>query len=178
VPLPREYTAQTCSLARTLEVVGERWTLLILRDAFYGVRRFSDFATIGIPRAVLTDRLNGLVDAGLLSRVGEGRRAHYELTPKGISLWPTVYTLMAWGDEHYAAGGPRRIFVHADDDGPLGPTGVCETCGKLVPVQDTLVTPGPGLEPPHADEAPIRAALRSPHRLLEPLRPEPAASRA
>jgi DNA-binding HxlR family transcriptional regulator len=176
VPLPRDYTAQQCSLARTLEVVGERWTLLILRDAFYGARRFGEFARIGIPRAVLTDRLNHMVDAGLLERVGSAPRGHYELTEKGVSLWPTVYTLMAWGDEHYAPGGPRRLFVHADDGAPLGPTGACEHCGAVVPVEDILVTPGPGLEPPTPDEHPVNVALRSPHRLLEPLLGEPAAA--
>jgi DNA-binding HxlR family transcriptional regulator len=175
VPLPRDYTAQQCPLARTLEVVGERWTLLILRDAFYGARRFGEFARTGIPRAVLTDRLNHMVDAGLLERVESAPRGHYELTAMGISLWPTVYTLMAWGDEHYAPGGPRRLFIHADDGGPLGPTGACERCGAVAPVQDIVVVPGPGLEPPAPDEHPVSVALRSAHRLLEPLLGEPVA---
>jgi hypothetical protein len=114
-----------------------------------------------------------MVGAGLLERVGSAPRGHYELTEKGISLWPTVYTLMAWGDEHYAPGGPRRVFVHEIDGGSLGPTGACEKCGAVVPVHDVLVTPGPGLEPPPPDEHPASAALRSPHRLLEPLLGEP-----
>jgi DNA-binding HxlR family transcriptional regulator len=175
VSLPRDYIAQQCSLARTLEVVGERWTLLILRDAFYGARRFGEFARIGIPRAVLADRLGRLVDAGILERGGD-RRPQYELTAKGMSLWPTVYSLIAWGDEHYAPSGPRRIFVHAADGAPLGPTGACQRCGATVPVEDILVTPGPGLEPPSDDDDPVSVALRSPHRLLEPLQREPVAS--
>ena len=80
--LPRDYAGQACSLARALEVVGERWTLLIVRDAFFGVRRFGDFAThLGLPRAVLTDRLGALVAAGVLAKVpGRGKRSEYELT--------------------------------------------------------------------------------------------------
>src|SRR5215467_11562352 len=96
--LPSTYADRSCSLARTLEVVGERWTLLIVRDAFYGMRRFGDFAAqLGIPRAVLTNRLRSLVEAGVLDRDEDG----YRLTAKGIALWPVVRAMMAWGDEYY-----------------------------------------------------------------------------
>src|SRR4051812_46978020 len=98
--LGKEYLDQDCALARALEVVGERWTLLILRDAFYGVRRFSDFhAHLDIPKAVLADRLDGLVEQGVLDRVadpGHGGRNLYELTNRGRDLWPAVYALMSW----------------------------------------------------------------------------------
>jgi DNA-binding HxlR family transcriptional regulator len=169
--LPRDYAAQPCSLARTLEIVGERWTLLIVRDAFYGVRSFGDFADhLQIPRAVLTDRLTALVGAGVLHKVAHGRRFHYELTPKGVSLWPTVHALIQWGDEHYAPEGPRRLFLHATDDQPLDAAGVCTGCGRAVTPADILIKPGPGADTPHPDEDTVTAALRRPHRMLEPLR--------
>ncbi|MFD9489424.1 winged helix-turn-helix transcriptional regulator [Streptomyces sp. NPDC059991] len=170
--LPRDYTGQSCSLARSLEIVGERWTLLIVRDAFYGVRRFGDFAAhLGVPRAVLTDRLTTLTEADVLVRVpGSGRREVYELTPKGVSLWPVVRALTGWGDEHYAAGGPRRIFRHTADDAPIAADGRCTRCDTAVEVRDILVTPGPGLGPGGADDDPVTVALSRPHRLLHPLR--------
>ncbi|MFD9789942.1 winged helix-turn-helix transcriptional regulator [Streptomyces sp. NPDC059070] len=169
--LPRDYTGQSCSLARSLEIVGERWTLLIVRDAFYGVRRFGDFAShLGAPRAVLADRLATLVAADVLARVpGTGRREVYELTPKGVSLWPVVRALTAWGDEHCAPGGPRRIFRHAADDAPIAPDGRCTRCEAAVEVRDILVTPGPGLAG-GAEDDPVSVALGRPHRLLHPLR--------
>jgi DNA-binding HxlR family transcriptional regulator len=170
--LPHDYTGQACSLSRTLEIVGERWTLLIVRDAFYGVRRFSDFvAHLKLPRAVLTDRLNSLTAAGVLRRVPTfGRREEYQLTDKGLTLWPVVRSLTTWGDEHYAKTGPRRIFMHATDDGPLDVFGCCTRCGCSVAVQDTLVVPGPGLAPPTEDDDLITRALVGPHRLLHPMR--------
>ncbi|MFD3531226.1 winged helix-turn-helix transcriptional regulator [Streptomyces sp. NPDC058664] len=152
MPLPRDYRGQTCALARSMEIVGERWTLLILRDAFYGVRRFGEFAAhLGVPRAVLTDRLAGLTGAGVLERgpgTGTGRREVYGLTPKGVALWPAVRALTAWGEEfHAAAGGPRRVFLHAGDEAPLDADGRRTGCGAAVPVADVLVAPGPGLGP-------------------------------
>jgi DNA-binding HxlR family transcriptional regulator len=170
--LPRDYEGQACSLARTLEVVGERWTLLILRDAFYGVRRFGDFVGhLRIPRAVLTDRLKSLAAADVLIRVARaGHRVEYELTEKGLSLWPVVRALVAWGDDYYAPTGPRRIFRHTADDAPLDPTGRCTRCDAVVPVEDTVVAPGPGLAAPTEDDDPVSAALVRPHRMLTSLR--------
>ncbi|MBY8887961.1 helix-turn-helix transcriptional regulator [Streptomyces sp. PTM05] len=170
--LPRDYTGQACSLARALEVVGERWTLLVVRDAFFGVRRFGDFADhLGIPRAVLTDRLASLTAQDVLARVpGAGRRSEYELTAKGVSLWPVVRGLMAWGDDHYGEKGPRRVFLHAPDGGAVGPGGHCEGCGADVSPADVVVAPGPGLPPASPDDDPVTAALAAPHRLLTPLR--------
>lgn len=172
MPLPRDYSGQTCALARSMEIIGERWTLLIVRDAFYGVRRFGEFAAhLRLPRAVLTDRLTTLTEAGVLRRLPDtGRREVYGLTPKGVALWPAVRALTSWGDEFYAAdGGPRRVFRHADDDAPVAADGRCTGCGVPVPVGDTLVTPGPGLAPATAEDDPVTAALARPHRLLQPL---------
>jgi DNA-binding HxlR family transcriptional regulator len=168
--LPRDYTGQACSLARALEIVGERWTLLIVRDAFYGIRRFGDFAAhLNIPRAVLSERLRSLTAAGVLEHDAEdGQRAEYVLTAKGRTLWPVVRTMMAWGDEHYAPNGPRRLFRHDADDALIDADGRCTRCGADVPVEHTLLTPGPGLASVPAD--PALVMLDEPHRLLEPIR--------
>src|SRR4051794_41282783 len=100
--LPRTYSEQTCAIARTLEVIGERWTLLILRDAFLGIRRFDDFhARLGIARNVLQARLERLIEQGLLTRVkyhDRPPRFEYRLTSKGVDLWPVLVALMKWGD--------------------------------------------------------------------------------
>jgi DNA-binding HxlR family transcriptional regulator len=170
--LPKHYADDRCSLARALEVVGERWTLLIVRDAFFGVRRFGDFVThLDIPRAVLTSRLAALVEAGVLApEPGPHGHDEYALTGKGRDLWPVVRSLLAWGDEHYSDIGPRRVFRHAADDGAVGPDGVCAQCGGVVDSADLVVAPGPGLAANPATEDPVSVALNTPHRLLEPLR--------
>src|ERR1700759_3823190 len=100
MPLGKDYAGQQCSLARALEVVGERWTLLILRDAFFGVRRFGDFvAHLGVPRAVLTERLEALREAGILAETRGGHGyGEYVLTDKGVGLWPVVRDVLSWGD--------------------------------------------------------------------------------
>jgi DNA-binding HxlR family transcriptional regulator len=174
MPLGKDYAGQQCSLARALEIVGERWTLLILRDAFFGVRRFGDFAAhLNIPRAVLSDRLSSLTEAGVLARAdGDHGHTEYVLTSKGLPLWPAIRTLLAWGDENYSEQGPRRLFRHAADDGLVSPAGVCAACGLEVPVSDLMVVPGPGLGSPPAD--PVSQALATPHPMLEPLHRTPA----
>jgi DNA-binding HxlR family transcriptional regulator len=172
MPLPNDYASQSCSVARALEIVGERWTLLIIRDTFYGVRRFGDFVThLDIPRAVLASRLKTLVAEGVLAREpGPGGRDEYLLTDKGLELWPILRDLMAWGDIHYAPRGPRRVFTHEVDGGVLGGDGRCEICGELVGVGDTVVQPGPGFDPAQRRDDPVTEAMGQPRRLLEPLR--------
>src|SRR4051812_43161199 len=112
--LPKYYAGQQCSLARSLEIVGERWTLLIVRDAFFGVRRFGDFqAHLGMSRAVLTERLEGLLETGVLAETrGTHGYREYVLTDKGVGLWSVVRDLLVWGDEHFSQRGPRRVFQH------------------------------------------------------------------
>lgn len=169
--LPSTYADRNCSLARTLEIVGERWTLLIIRDAFYGVRRFGDFAAqLKIPRAVLTARLKSLVQAGVLTRDDDGAgNVEYRLTAKGIGLWPAVHALMNWGDAHYSPAGARRTLRHDQDGGLIDHEGHCQDCGHLVPVPDIRTEPGPGYEPPQGGGDRFSSAFSTPRRLLEPI---------
>jgi len=170
--LPKDYADDGCSLARALEVVGERWTLLIVRDAFFGVRRFGDFAAhLAIPRAVLTQRLIVLTEAGVLACVpGPHGHDEYELTGKGLALWPVLRGLLTWGDDHYSTAGPRRAFSHATDGGEVQPDGSCATCAAQVPVADLVVAPGPGWSSRPGKTDPVSAALAGPHRLLTSVR--------
>jgi DNA-binding HxlR family transcriptional regulator len=172
MPLGTDYDRQTCSLARTLEVVGERWTLLIVRDLFMGIQRFSDLvAHLDIPRAILSSRLTALTDAGLVERrpYAPGRDEFF-LTAAGEDLWPSVYALTQWGERHRCAGGgARRLYLHAACGTELDPAGDCPTC-ELTPGPDDVETrPGPGRDRPLRDDA-VSVALRAPHRLLTPLR--------
>lgn len=169
--LPSTYADRNCSLARALEVVGERWTLLIIRDAFYGVRRFKDFAAqLGIPRAVLTSRLKSLVQEGVLTRDDDGAgNIEYRLTAKGIGLWPIVHALMSWGDAFYSPVGVKRALRHDRDSGLLDHEGRCQDCGLVVPVPEIRIEPGPGFEPTDSELDPVSSALNTPRRLLEPI---------
>jgi DNA-binding HxlR family transcriptional regulator len=124
-----------CSIARTLDVVGEWWTLLIIRDIFNGVRRFDDLLQhLGISRNILTDRLNSLVDKGVLKRARyQERPARYEyrLTEKGLDLLPVLLLLMRWGDKWLAGeqGAPVSV-IHKDCDHGTIPTVMCSVCGQ------------------------------------------------
>jgi DNA-binding HxlR family transcriptional regulator len=147
--LQRSYPGQTCSIARALEVVGERWSLLILRDATLGLRRFEEFEkSLGIASNVLTNRLKLLCDEGVLERLPDADRPGrptYVLTDKGRELSPALITLMKWGDHHYPTpGGPPRLTLHAGCGGNLGADLLCERCGKHAGAEIEL-RPGPGL---------------------------------
>jgi DNA-binding HxlR family transcriptional regulator len=168
--LPSTYADRNCSLARALEVLGERWTMLIVRDAFYGIRRFGDFATqLGIPRAVLTNRLKLLVREGVLVRDDGAGPVEYRLTDKGVELWPIVRAMMTWGDAHYSPAGEKRTLRHDRDGGRLDHEGRCQECGAIVAVPETRIEPGPGFEPTNSNPDPVSARLNTPRRLLEPL---------
>jgi DNA-binding HxlR family transcriptional regulator len=148
--LQRSYPGQICSIARALEVVGERWTLLILRDALLGLGRFEEFQeSLGIASNVLTNRLKLLCDEAVLERrADEGRpgRRRYVLTDKGRELAPALITLMKWGDHHYPTrGGPPRLTVHAACGGTVGADLRCERCGKQVSAGELDLPPGPSL---------------------------------
>jgi hypothetical protein len=122
------------------------------------------------PPPVLASRLKALIAAGVMTKVAGERYLEYELTDKGAALWPVVLSLMSWGDDFCAPGGPRRLFRHAADGGLIDRSGRCDACGTPVPAADTIVAPGPGLERPADGDSRVTTALTTPHRLLEPLR--------
>ncbi|GGP81979.1 winged helix-turn-helix transcriptional regulator [Streptosporangium pseudovulgare] len=169
--LGKNYQGQDCTLARALELVGERWTLLVVRDALYGVRRYGDFlAHLGIPRAVLSQRLQTLVDAGVLERVRYSQsppRDEYVLTEMGRELWGPVYLLAQWGERNLSKAGPYRVFHHVTCGARIDPHGLCPSCGGRPPLEETEVRPGPGADLLRDD--PVSVALRRPHRMLVPL---------
>jgi DNA-binding HxlR family transcriptional regulator len=144
------YRADNCSVAGTLALVGERWTFLVLREAFFGVRRFDDFARLlGIARNLLTDRLSTLVDAGILAKEpyrdqGSRERMQYRLTAKGAELVPAVLALMQWGDRHLAGPeGPPIRPVHAGCGSPVQLALAC-SAGHHVPPYEIEPVAGPG----------------------------------
>ncbi len=167
--LGKEYVGQDCGIARALEVFGERWTLLIVRDALYGVRRFRDFqAHLDIPKAVLSDRLNGLVEHGILERRPDPHhagRSLYELTEAGRDLGPVLHAMVVWGDHHELPNS--RFFRHATCGTMLDDAAHCPACGITPAVGDIVAEPRAG-RGWHRDD-PVAVALRGPHRLLEPL---------
>jgi DNA-binding HxlR family transcriptional regulator len=152
--LGRTYDSQTCSVARTLELVGERWTPLIIRDAFLGVRRFGDFAQrLGIARNVLQDRLERLVDAGVLEKVPYQERPvryEYRLTQMGRDLWPTIVAMLKFGDRHLAQDGPPLLLLHRDCGGEIDDRRMCARCGKALELEDVEPRRGPGARVPSA----------------------------
>jgi DNA-binding HxlR family transcriptional regulator len=146
--LGRDYAGQNCSIARALEVVGERWTLLILRDAFLGVTRFEHFQQrLRVAPNILTKRLRTLTEAGILERrVYQARpeRHEYVLGGRGKELFPVLLGLMHWGDEHLAPDGPPAIVRHAGCGGELDGLGRCGECGETVGADDAEWHWGPG----------------------------------
>ena len=143
-----------CSIAQALEVVGEWWTLLILRDAFLGITRFDDFAKrLGIARNVLTARLDTLVDAEVLERVPyeEGARTRYDyrLTKKGRALWPVMVTLRQWGDEWITGKGHEPVLLEHTTCGHTVTTHLaCDQCGERLVGREVRSVAGPGLPDP------------------------------
>jgi DNA-binding HxlR family transcriptional regulator len=166
--LGNDYRRQDCALARALETVGERWTLLIVRDAFFGVQRFSDFQVhLDIPKAVLSDRLAGLVEGAVLERLPDPDHAGrhlYRLTQAGRDLWPAIHALVMWGGRHREPNS--RLYAHAVCGTPLDDRGVCPAC-ELAPDPADVLT-SPRRKASRRDD-PVAVALRSPRRLLEPL---------
>jgi DNA-binding HxlR family transcriptional regulator len=151
VVLRRDYPGQVCSIAKALEVVGERWSLLIVRDVMNGRRRFDDLQKgLGIARNVLSARLQLLVDEDILERrpyQSSPERYEYFLTEKGLDLWPALVALLSWGDRHSPTpSGPPMLIVHKECGGAVNDRGICESCGKLLHARDARAIPGPGLE--------------------------------
>jgi DNA-binding HxlR family transcriptional regulator len=147
--LNREYQGQNCSIARALELVGERWTLLIIRDAFLGLSRFDEFQeSLGISRNVLTDRLNRLVEEGIFEAVPYGSRqdrCDYQLTRMGLDLHVALIGLRQWGDK-YLCDKPPTLARRKRDRGPL----VAALVPKgtvTVPIGEAEFVAGPGRDP-------------------------------
>ncbi len=137
-----------CSIAQTLEIVGEWWTLLIIRNVSFGQRRFEAIqADLGIARNVLSDRLATLVEHDVLQRVQyqtNPDRFEYRLTAKGKDLMPVLMSLMAWGDKWAAPDGPPIILTHRDCGHETTPTTVCSHCGEPLEWGHTRAAAGPG----------------------------------
>ena len=148
MPLPRTYENQACSIARALELVGDRWTMLVLREAFMGTRRFDDFQrNLGCARNVLTERLARLVDVGVLRKhryQERPERFEYRLTRMGVELWPAMMALRAWGDKHLAPDGPPVLILHRGCGGTLDERLNCDRCGEPLEPRDVEAVRGPG----------------------------------
>lgn len=139
--LGRDYPDQVCSIARTLEIVGERWTLLVVRDILFGRHRFDELVdSLGVTRTVLAARLRTLEDAGVLARRAyqdNPPRFEYHLTEKGRGLQPVLAQLMWWGDQHYPPpAGPPRVLRHTGCGGRVESRYVCGDCRETVGVGD------------------------------------------
>lgn len=148
--LGRTYENQNCSVAKTLELVGERWTVLILREVYFGHRRFDEIADgLGIARNVLTQRLQRLVEDDVLSKVAYQERPvrfEYRLTDKGLDLWPVLVTMMQFGDRYYAPDGPPVVLTHRDCGGTLDAHRACMACGARLTARDVRAQAGPGAQ--------------------------------
>ena len=143
------FAEMNCSVAQALELVGEWWTLLILRDVFLGVRRFDDFVErLGISRNVLADRLDKLVAAEVLERrpYDEGRgRYDYVLTEKGRDLWPVLTTLREWGDRWIVGEGNEPLVLeHRACGATIRLRHTCDACGEALDARSVVPRPGPG----------------------------------
>jgi DNA-binding HxlR family transcriptional regulator len=150
--LNRAYPDQDCSAAYALELIGDRWTLLVIRDIFGGFRRFDELQQdLGVARNVLASRLQRLVDEGILERrpYSESPPRHeYFLTEKGIDLWPILVTTMRWGDRHgeWPEGAPL-VVLHKDCGGEMDDHFICARCGERLWARDAYAAPGPGATP-------------------------------
>ncbi len=135
-----------CSVARTLAVIGERWTMLILREAFMGHRRFDEFQrNTGIARNILASRLRALVSHGILERSeneGDHARVEYRLTKKGMDLYPVMVAMLRWGDRWLCGDkGPPLTLVHRGCGAKTTPALVCPNCGEPVSARDMMAVP-------------------------------------
>jgi DNA-binding HxlR family transcriptional regulator len=148
----KSFADMDCSVAQCLEVVGEWWSMLILRDSFLGVTRFDDFQRrLGISRNILQQRLSRLVDADVLVRVpyqDHPKRYDYRLTDKGRDLWPVINAMRQWGDRYAAPEGPPLRLVHKSCGATTHIDLVCAACGEAVGARDVTAVAGPGRPEP------------------------------
>ncbi len=146
-----DYDTSNCNIAAALSIVGEKWTFLVLREAFNGIRRFDDMQRrTAAPRQVLSNRLARLVAEGILRKVpyqeeGQRPRGEYRLTEKGIDLFPVIAALLAWGDKYAAwPGGPAVELTHRDCGAPVHLELACSAGHTLDSARDITPVPGPG----------------------------------
>lgn len=146
----KSFAGLDCSVAQCLEVVGEWWSMLILRNSFLGVTRFDEFQRrLGISRNILQERLSRLVEAGVLVRVRYSEhppRDDYRLTDKGRDLWPVLTAMRQWGDRHAAPNGPPLEVVHTRCGATTPAVFVCGSCGEPLGARDVTPIPGHGRE--------------------------------
>ena len=151
--LGNAYEGQICSIARSLDLIGERWTILVIREVFNGHRRFSEMQrSLGVARNVLAGRLQRLVDEGVLERRPYSKRPEryeYFLTEKGLDLWPVMIALMHWGDKHEPLpGGAPMVVVHKGEcGGRVNDRRICERCGEHLEAREARAVEGPGMAP-------------------------------
>ncbi len=146
-----DYDTANCAIGATVAMIGEKWTFLVLREAFNGVRRFGDMRRrTQAPRQVLSDRLSRLVADGLLCKVpyreqGQRSRHEYRLTSKGLDLYPVLVALMQWGDQHAAQpAGPAMLLTHRDCGQPVALELTCAAGHVLGSAREVTPQPGPG----------------------------------
>ena len=146
---PVDFATMQCSIARALDAIGDRWSLLILRDAFYGVRRFEDFREdLGVARNILADRLQKLVANGVLDRVqydDRPPRFEYRLTDKGRDLLPVVLTMMQWGNKWTQEADPPVTVTHTTCGQEAVPVVTCSHCGEELVRRELRVEPLPDI---------------------------------
>lgn len=146
----KSYAHMNCSLAQALDAIGERWSLLILREAFYGKTRFNQFLEeLGIARNILSARLNHLVEEGILEKRPATETSHteYVLTDAGRALRTVIISLIHWGDEYRPhPKGPRFVLVDTESDEPIKKMSVYAKSGSEVKPGKVGVTPGPGIK--------------------------------
>jgi DNA-binding HxlR family transcriptional regulator len=154
------YSTQNCSIQRTLDVIGEKWTILVLREAFNGVRRFDQIRDhVGMSDPVLADRLRKLVRAGVLEvspyrEPGRRTRQEYRLTKKGLELYPVMIALLRWGDRYCAdPAGPSVLVTHRGCDEPVETVVECAAGHRLNSPRAGRAIPGPGAQPAGAHPA-------------------------
>jgi DNA-binding HxlR family transcriptional regulator len=148
----KSFSDMHCSVAQALEVVGEWWSMLIIRDAFLGVTRFDDFQErLGISRNILNQRLAHLVEHGVLAKVPYSEhppRFDYRLTEKGRDLWPVLTTMRQWGDKHAAPSGPPLELIHHSCGEISEARLVCSGCGEPIGPRNVEAVAGPGAVEP------------------------------
>jgi DNA-binding HxlR family transcriptional regulator len=150
-PWVLDYNSDNCPVGAAVGIIGEKWTFLVLREVFSGVRRFDDLQRrTQAPRQVLSDRLARLVRDGLLRKVpyqerGQRRRHEYRLTPKGLDLYPILVALMEWGDQHATGpAGPATVLTHRDCGARVGLQLTCSDGHALGSAREVTPLPGPG----------------------------------